>query len=92
LTAIHTRTSCFRILAYRGQQAEKWQAPQVDWTKMFIFSGEAVKAVPVPARFDGNQPELGTAPDAWQHTEEILLELGHDWDRISELKDSGVIP
>jgi crotonobetainyl-CoA:carnitine CoA-transferase CaiB-like acyl-CoA transferase len=55
-------------------------------------SGEAVKAVPVPARFDGNQPELGTAPDAWQHTEEILLELGHDWDRISELKDSGVIP
>ena len=31
-------------------------------------------------------PELG------QHTEEVLLELGYDWDRIIELKEAAVIP
>ena len=27
-----------------------------------------------------------------QHTEEVILELGHDWDRIIELKELGAIP
>ena len=31
-------------------------------------------------------PELG------QHTEEILLELGYDWDAIARLKEEKVIP
>lgn len=31
-------------------------------------------------------PELG------QHTEEVLLELGYDWERIIELKQAAVIP
>ena len=32
------------------------------------------------------------APEFAQHTEEMLLELGDDWDRIIELKDLGAIP
>ena len=31
------------------------------------------------------------APDLGQHTEEILLEIGYDWERITELQDKGVI-
>ena len=31
-------------------------------------------------------------PEFAQHTEEVLLELGYDWDRIIELKDAGAIP
>jgi crotonobetainyl-CoA:carnitine CoA-transferase CaiB-like acyl-CoA transferase len=31
------------------------------------------------------------APDAGQHTDELLLELGLDYDRIVELKVAGVI-
>jgi crotonobetainyl-CoA:carnitine CoA-transferase CaiB-like acyl-CoA transferase len=31
------------------------------------------------------------APELGQHTEEILLELGHTWDDISELRQDGVI-
>ena len=34
----------------------------------------------------------GTAPEFSQHTEEVLLELGHSWDRIAELKELGAIP
>ena len=39
-----------------------------------------------PAGVRGMPPELG------QHTEEILLELGHDWDAIIKMKESGAIP
>jgi crotonobetainyl-CoA:carnitine CoA-transferase CaiB-like acyl-CoA transferase len=39
-----------------------------------------------PAGPRGLPPELG------QHTEELLLELGHDWDAIIALKESGAIP
>ncbi len=31
------------------------------------------------------------APEFNQHTEEILLEMGYDWERIADLKEKGVI-
>lgn len=31
------------------------------------------------------------APEAGEHTEEVLLELGADWSRITELRDSGAL-
>ena len=31
------------------------------------------------------------APELGENTEEILLELGSDWDEISRLKDLGAI-
>jgi crotonobetainyl-CoA:carnitine CoA-transferase CaiB-like acyl-CoA transferase len=34
----------------------------------------------------------GLAPELGQHTEEVLLELGYDWDAISALKEKGAIP
>jgi crotonobetainyl-CoA:carnitine CoA-transferase CaiB-like acyl-CoA transferase len=27
-----------------------------------------------------------------QHTEEVLLEMGHSWDDIARLKEQGAIP
>jgi crotonobetainyl-CoA:carnitine CoA-transferase CaiB-like acyl-CoA transferase len=52
-----------------------------------------VKMVATPMDFYGTpwQPR-GPAPEFGQHTEEVLLELGHDWDQIIALKDAGVIP
>jgi formyl-CoA transferase len=35
---------------------------------------------------------VGAAPELGQHTEEILLELGFDWDAISGLMERGIIP
>jgi crotonobetainyl-CoA:carnitine CoA-transferase CaiB-like acyl-CoA transferase len=34
----------------------------------------------------------GLSPELGQHTEEVLLELGYDWDQIIPLKERGVIP
>jgi crotonobetainyl-CoA:carnitine CoA-transferase CaiB-like acyl-CoA transferase len=47
-------------------------------------------ATPVDFSFDEWAPEL-PSPEFGQHTEEILLDLGYDWDRIVELKDSGAV-
>ncbi|HZR84804.1 MAG TPA: CoA transferase [Candidatus Binatia bacterium] len=46
-----------------------------------------------PVDFAGTPAEPGrTAPEVGQHTEEVLLELGHTWDDIAALKERGVIP
>jgi crotonobetainyl-CoA:carnitine CoA-transferase CaiB-like acyl-CoA transferase len=52
-----------------------------------------LKMVASPADFHGTpwQPR-SLAPELGQHTEEVLLELGHDWDQIIALKEKGVIP
>ncbi len=45
----------------------------------------------VPVQFDGHPATLRPAPENGEHTEAILLELGHDWDEIIALKDAGAI-
>jgi len=52
-----------------------------------------IQGVATPADFYGTpwQPQ-GYVPELGQHTEEILLELGYDWDRIVAIKEGGVIP
>jgi crotonobetainyl-CoA:carnitine CoA-transferase CaiB-like acyl-CoA transferase len=52
-----------------------------------------MKAVATPTHFYGTPWEpRGYAPEMGQHTEEVLLELGYDWDRIIALKEAEVIP
>lgn len=55
--------------------------------------GELVEMVASPVDFAGTPwSPRSLSPEFAQHTEEVLLELGHDWDRIIELKDLGAIP
>jgi crotonobetainyl-CoA:carnitine CoA-transferase CaiB-like acyl-CoA transferase len=54
-------------------------------------TGTTAIASPADVGQPASQP-AGAVPELGQHTEEVLLELGFDWDRISELKDRAVIP
>lgn len=52
-----------------------------------------VRMVATPVDFFGTPwSPRGPVPEHGQHTEEILLELGHSWDEIARLKEEGVIP
>ncbi|HVV29885.1 MAG TPA: CoA transferase [Mycobacteriales bacterium] len=59
--------------------------PEVD------YGSKAHRLVANPAQFDEQPPELTPAPEMGQHTEEILLEFGSDWEQIAALKEAGVV-
>jgi crotonobetainyl-CoA:carnitine CoA-transferase CaiB-like acyl-CoA transferase len=53
--------------------------------------GAPFKVVRGPVQFN-HEPLVATrAPQASEHTEIVLMELGMDWDRIAELKEAGAI-
>ncbi len=53
--------------------------------------GKSYDLVVNPVQMDETADQLVPAPEHGQHTEEILLELGLDWDQIIAHKDSGAI-
>jgi crotonobetainyl-CoA:carnitine CoA-transferase CaiB-like acyl-CoA transferase len=53
--------------------------------------GHPFKLVAAPLQFNETPPELGRAPRHGEHTDEVLLELGLDMDRVLELKVKGAV-
>jgi crotonobetainyl-CoA:carnitine CoA-transferase CaiB-like acyl-CoA transferase len=54
-------------------------------------AGDRIGFVPAPIRFDGEAGRLDRCPEAGEHTEELLLDLGLSWDEITTLKAAGHI-
>ncbi|WP_447713358.1 CaiB/BaiF CoA transferase family protein [Mycobacterium sp. C31M] len=53
--------------------------------------GKPFKVVRGPVQFNHEPLQTTRAPQASEHTELVLMEIGMDWDRIEELKDAGAI-
>ncbi|MHA3020381.1 CaiB/BaiF CoA transferase family protein [Mycobacterium sp. BMJ-28] len=57
----------------------------------YIVTAGDLELVSNPVQFDVGAPHTAGAPGFAEQTEEILLELGLDWDRIIELKTAGAV-
>ncbi len=66
------------------------QDAQVRANEYLVQAGE-LELVANPVQFDVSAPHTGRAPGFAEQTDEILGELGLDWDRIIELKTAGAV-
>jgi crotonobetainyl-CoA:carnitine CoA-transferase CaiB-like acyl-CoA transferase len=63
---------------------------QVRANEYIVAAGE-LELVANPVQFDVSAPHAGPAPAFAEQTDEVLEELGFDWDRIIALKTSGAV-
>jgi crotonobetainyl-CoA:carnitine CoA-transferase CaiB-like acyl-CoA transferase len=66
------------------------QDAQVRANEYLVPVGD-LELVASPVQFDVTAPDSGAAPEFAAQTDEILLELGLDWDRIIALKAAGAV-
>jgi crotonobetainyl-CoA:carnitine CoA-transferase CaiB-like acyl-CoA transferase len=56
-----------------------------------VADGEPVRFLTGPLQLDEQPPAIRRAPLHGEHTDEILLEMGFDWDAIIELKIANAV-
>jgi crotonobetainyl-CoA:carnitine CoA-transferase CaiB-like acyl-CoA transferase len=100
-------TGSFAQWAERLDRAGMWWAPlqtieqaiadpQTAASGAFIdvpLSDGSARMLATPVDFGDHRPTAAReTPEPGQHTEEVLLELGYEWEGIAALKAAGVIP
>ncbi|WP_375482443.1 CaiB/BaiF CoA transferase family protein [uncultured Mycobacterium sp.] len=63
---------------------------QIRANRYIVQAGE-LELVANPVQFDVSAPHTRPAPGFAEQTDDILIELGFDWDRIIELKTAGAV-
>jgi crotonobetainyl-CoA:carnitine CoA-transferase CaiB-like acyl-CoA transferase len=58
---------------------------------MEAHNGQQVQLVASPAQFDERPVEVRRAPEHGEHTEQVLLDAGFDWEAITAMKESRAI-
>lgn len=82
----------WELVQSQGEVLEDPQALQNGYIAPVRYSGgDDVVLVRAPVQFDETVSDLRRAPELAEHTEELLLELGHTWDDLASLKARGVI-
>ncbi len=72
--------------------ADEQVAANHDLSDVTRGDGASFRLVAAPYQFDGEPSSSGrAAPELGQHTEEVLLELGMDWDEITMQRDAGAL-
>lgn len=85
-------TGIWRVANTPREALEDPQVAANGYLAQTAGDGPNVVMVTSPAQFDGR--DLGVVnrcPEYGQHTEEVLLELGYDWDGITSLHDSNAL-
>ncbi|KUH70782.1 formyl-CoA transferase [Mycolicibacterium novocastrense] len=86
-SGVWSAAATFEEVCASPQVAENGYLPEVVGT-----DGKPFRLVAPPYQFDGvPTTPVGPAPELGQHTEEILLDCGMDWDTIAGLRDQGVL-
>lgn len=80
------------VVAHAGDAVHDAQARANGYIQDVDYGdGRSLPLVSSPLQFDEETVRLRPAPDHAVHTEEVLLELGMDWDEIARLKVAGAI-
>lgn len=86
-SGVWSAAATFDEVLASSQAANNRYLPTVTGT-----DGRDFRLVAPPYQFDGTPGvPAGPAPELGQHTEEVLLESGLDWDEISSLRDDGAL-
>jgi crotonobetainyl-CoA:carnitine CoA-transferase CaiB-like acyl-CoA transferase len=56
-----------------------------------VDGGKPMRLVRGPVQFNGEPLQTTRSPQASEHTELVLMEMGMEWDRIEALKEKGAI-
>ena len=89
---LNSQEGQWSVVAFPGDTLTDEQCLANGYIKLVQYdNGATLPMVPVPARLDGDEPNLRPAPSLGQHTEEIIASLGRSDEELLQLRLAGVV-
>jgi crotonobetainyl-CoA:carnitine CoA-transferase CaiB-like acyl-CoA transferase len=91
-TVLASQEGPWAVVAHAGETIGDGQARVNGYVQDVDYGdGRSLPMVAAPVQFDEMAPALKPAPEHGAHTEEVLQELGLDWEEIVRLKTGGAV-